>query len=129
MVGLVVSSFATSKDSNILPCYSWVHFHFMDFAAYSLVPLSLCNFHQVVIVFVDKFQLCLDGGYLVGIETATIVEAVTQAIILLDGRRKDVFTCRVPSFSFLINGDGNFFASTHYCFAEMRREFQKILVV
>ena len=93
--------------------------YFMNFAAYSLVPFSLCHFHQVVIASVDKFQLRLDGGNLVGIETTAIVKAVTQAIFLLDGRCKDVFACRVPPFAFPIDGDGSFLASTHNCFAEI----------
>ena len=91
----------------------------MNFAAYSLVPISLCHFHQVVIAFVDKFQLHLDGSNLVGIETAAIMKMVMQAIFLLDSRCEDVFACRVPFFAFPIDGDGSFLAGTHNCFAEI----------
>ncbi len=70
----------------------------MVVAALSLVCFSLCQFHQVVIAFVRKFQLRLDGSYLVGTETAAIVEAVMLAILLLDARRDDIFTSHVPPF-------------------------------
>jgi len=61
----------------------------------------------------------LDGSYLVRTETAAIVEAVTQAILLPDGRRDDIFSRHVPSCAFPINGYRGFLASTHNCFAEI----------
>jgi hypothetical protein len=108
----VVSSFASSEDSDILPHESWIHV--------PLVSFSLCQFYQQgVIAFVDKFQLRFDGSYLVGTETSTIVEAVTQAIFFLDGRHKDIFACRVPPFAFPIDDEGSYHASMHNCFAEI----------
>lgn len=61
----------------------------------------------------------LDGSYLLGTETAAIVEAVTQAILLLDGRGEDIFTSHVPSCAFPIDGYSGFLASTHNYFAEI----------
>ena len=61
----------------------------------------------------DGLQLGLDISHFVRAESASVVEVegVMQLIFFLDGWCQDAFACHVPSFSFVINGNGGFVAN------------------
>ncbi len=66
-----------------------------------------------MVALVDGCQSVFDFSYFIGAEFMSVVEAVTQLVFLLDGRRLDAFACCVPSFAFLNNGQCGFLAGTY----------------
>ena len=95
-----------------------IELHVVYIGTYPTIPACFGQVDEIMIAFVDLFELELEVGAFVIGEIAFVMQSISRLVFFFNRGDEDGLPCFIPAFAFAFDGDGYFATGTYNCFTK-----------